>query len=290
MTRWIAVLAAWLGAIGFGQAAPAALVEGVQMPAWLVRGGLLQPLAPGMELRALDSLRTGRDARVLLVLGEGSLLRLGEQTELQIHALPNPSDGKRPFHAVFHVPRGAFRLVMAQVAAPPDRRFEVRMARLAATLRGTDLWGKTTDEGDVICLIEGSAELQRPGASPLNMNDPLTYFTAPKAEPAVSPQIASLARLAAWAQETDLAAPRGALRRGGNWNVLLADAAEQGPALDVYLKARTAGYAASIDAIGKEPKRHYLVRIKEIASESGAQELARRLATELKLPPLQVKR
>jgi hypothetical protein len=47
-------------------AQPAALVDGVQMPAWLERGGKRTPLAPGMELRAGDAIISGSGARVLV--------------------------------------------------------------------------------------------------------------------------------------------------------------------------------------------------------------------------------
>jgi hypothetical protein len=48
--------AAVIGA-GFGR--PVATVEAVQAPAWRDRGGITAPLAPGMELKSGDVLRTG---------------------------------------------------------------------------------------------------------------------------------------------------------------------------------------------------------------------------------------
>ena len=64
----IAVLAALLAAVAQAApkraAAPQAVVEGVQMPAWVerARGGARIPLAPGMELRRR---RRGADRRRL---------------------------------------------------------------------------------------------------------------------------------------------------------------------------------------------------------------------------------
>ena len=45
-------------------AAPDAVVEAVQMPAWVERGGASIPLAPGMALRDRDRVRTGANARI----------------------------------------------------------------------------------------------------------------------------------------------------------------------------------------------------------------------------------
>src|SRR5687767_14260093 len=53
----------------------AAVVDGVQMPAWLERDGKRTPLAPGMELRAGDRVSTGDGSRVLLKLAEGSVVQ-----------------------------------------------------------------------------------------------------------------------------------------------------------------------------------------------------------------------
>jgi hypothetical protein len=66
------------------RAAPSpAVVEAVQMPAWVERGGGRMPLAPGMALQSDDDLRTGADARLLLKLAEGSAVKLGENAQLK---------------------------------------------------------------------------------------------------------------------------------------------------------------------------------------------------------------
>src|SRR5258706_258300 len=78
---------AFLAALAFGGAlahAEPAVVESVQYPAWLERGGNAVPLAPGTQLQAQDRLRTGTDARVQLRLGEGSTVKLGENARFVI--------------------------------------------------------------------------------------------------------------------------------------------------------------------------------------------------------------
>ncbi len=290
MKRWIAVLwVCWLVA-GPAAAAPSAVVDGVQMPAWVERYGLLQPIAPGMELRAQDTVRTGRNARVLLKLAEGSLVRLGENGQLKLASLTEKDDQKSVFRAAFEVLRGAFRFTTDRLAAPRKRDVEVRIASITAGVRGTDLWGKATDERDVVCLIEGSISVAREGSPAISMNDPLTFYVAPKGAPPEAVQAVPLAKLAQWAQETDLTAGHGASQRGGKWKVVLAEASDQAPALEVYLKARRAGFGASIDALGKEPRRRYVVSIGQLADEAGALALAQRLAADLGITPLKVSR
>ena len=66
------------------QAAPDAVVEGVQLPAWFTRDGKRQPLAVGTELRSSDEVATGGNSRLLLRLGDGSVVKLGENGRLQL--------------------------------------------------------------------------------------------------------------------------------------------------------------------------------------------------------------
>src|SRR5258708_18784468 len=65
------------------QAAPAAVVESVQLPAWFTRDGKRQPLATGIELRSNDEIATGVNSRLLLRLGGGSMIKIGENGQLR---------------------------------------------------------------------------------------------------------------------------------------------------------------------------------------------------------------
>ena len=45
------------------QPAPLAMVEAVQMPAWVERGGASYPLVPGMQLKDNDKVKTSAGAK-----------------------------------------------------------------------------------------------------------------------------------------------------------------------------------------------------------------------------------
>ncbi len=85
------------------QAAPDAIVEGLQLPAWITRDGKRQPLAVGTELRSSDEVATGGNSRLLLRLGDGSAVKLGENGRLKLADLvqkrkqaPSVSPPERP--------------------------------------------------------------------------------------------------------------------------------------------------------------------------------------------------
>ena len=95
-------------------AAPAAVVEGVQMPAWVEHDGIRTPLAPGMALVAGDRVSTGAESRLLVRLAEGSRVKLGANATLAITEL-KPNRGGI-FRAALHVLEGAFRFTTEALA------------------------------------------------------------------------------------------------------------------------------------------------------------------------------
>ena len=259
-------------------AAPAAVVEGVQMPAWAERavaGGIRRiPLAPGLELRGGDEVRTGAGSRVYLKLAEGSLVKLGENASLRILELAPDRGGF--FRAALHVLEGAFRFTTDTLARERRRDVSIRVANVTAGIRGTDLWGKSLAERQVVCLIEGKIEVSAEGEAPVAMDQPRQFYRREKGqtEPVgfVEP-----AKLIEWAAETEIADGQGAARQGGKWRVTLASAATQAEALDVYGQLRTAGYAAEIHPAKAGGKRIYHVRISRLPTKADAEALATQL-------------
>src|SRR5262245_45350579 len=91
------------------QAAPAASVEGLQMPAWLKRGENRMPLTLGATLENGDVIETGSAARALLRLAEGSNVKLGASATLELSKLSPPATDEGVFEGVLNVVTGAFR-------------------------------------------------------------------------------------------------------------------------------------------------------------------------------------
>lgn len=251
----------------------AAVVEGVQMPAWVERaGGARTPLAPGMALQAGDQVRTGANSRLLVKLAEGSLVKLGENGTLRIAEINPQREGI--FSAALGVLEGAFRFTTDALARDRKRDVRITVATVTAGIRGTDLWGKS-DRADrqIVCLIEGAIEVAAPGETPVRMDQPRQFYRREqgKTQPLgfVEP-----AQLAEWAKETEIAEGAGAARRGGRFRVTLARADTQDAALAVYDQVRAAGYAAQIFPTMVADKRVYLVRIANLPSKREAEALA----------------
>jgi hypothetical protein len=254
---------------------PDAVVTGVQMPAWLDRDGKSQPLAPGEQLRNGDSIRTGANSRVLLKMGEGSAVRLGENARLKLSNLGKREDNV--FTAALDVAAGAFRFTTDVLAKIRHREVDVKVATITAGIRGTDLWGKAASDKDLVCLLEGHIAVAHGNDAPVEMNDPNTFYVVPKDAAPLPVAPVDAAKIAQWSLETEITSGAGAARNGGKWKVILAVADSQDAALDIYDAVRAGGYAAEIYPIGGKDKRRYQVRISQLPSKAEAQQLANSL-------------
>jgi len=257
-------------------AAPQAVVEAVQMPAWIERGGARVPLAPGTSLQSNDALRTGADARLLVKLADGSSVKLGENAQLQLATIAARRDNV--FVSAMNVLQGAFRFTTDALAKSRRREVSVTVATVTAGIRGTDLWGKAAADRDIVCLIEGRIEVSRQGDPTITMDQPLSFYIAPRGQPAQPVAPVNPEQLKQWATETEIAEGRGAARRGGRWKVVLVSGESENEVLTVYQAVRAAGYAAELQPRRVQGKRTYDVRIASLPSQAEAEALAGRLS------------
>jgi hypothetical protein len=253
---------------------PAAVVEGVQMPAWVEHDGVRTPLAPGMALVAGDQVSTGADSRLLVRLAEGSRVKLGANATLAITEMKPDRGGI--FRAALHVLEGAFRLTTEALAKARRREVSITLNTVTAGIRGTDLWGRSTEQKQIVCLIEGKIEVKPDNEGAITMDRPLEFYQRAQGKSLPVGQV-SPEQLAKWAAETEIEKGAGAAMRGGKWKLTLATARTQGEALVLYGGLRAAGYPVRIYPGMAHGKRVYRVRITQLPSRAEAEALAGRL-------------
>jgi len=258
------------------QAAPDAVVEGIQLPAWVTRDGKRQPLALGTELTNSDEVSTGGSSRLLLRLGDGSVVKLGENGRLQLSDLVQKR--KEGFiAATLKVIEGAFRFTTnAAAKARGSRDITVQFPTVTAGIRGTDIWGKNLGDKEVVVLIEGKIIVTRTGDHPVEMKDPLTYLQAPKTG-AATVEAVPMEQLKAWAAETEISDGAGALRKGGRWKLYLGSYQQQLEALSLYDSLRREGYPVRIQPGQADGGQIYRLRLAGFSSEQEANALGARL-------------
>lgn len=270
------IFALLLSAATLLQAAPDAVVEGIQLPAWVSRDGKRQPLVIGSELRSNDEVATGGNSRLLLRLADGSAVKLGENGRLQLSDVVQRR--KEGFlGATLRVLDGAFRFTTdAAVKARTSRDIVIQFPTITAGIRGTDIWGKNLGDREVVVLIEGKISVTRGGEQPVEMKEPLTYLQAPK-QGAATVEPVPMEQLKLWAAETEIADGQGVLRKDGKWKLYLGSFESQADALALYDSLRNDGYPARIRPQPREGGQLYRVRIAGFPSEREAVALGARL-------------
>lgn len=267
-----ALLALVLARAADAAPAPNVVVEAVQMPAWVERGGARIPLSPGMELKDRDQVRTGAGSRLLFRTADGSSIKLGENASLAFDNLRMRGDNV--FEAALKVAEGAFRFTTDVLARYRGRReITIGIATVTAGIRGTDLWGKSTPDRQVVCLIEGNVEVTPPGESPITMDQRLSFYVRDKGQ---SQPVATVMpdQLMQWGAETETLPGHGVARRGGKWKITVASGRSLDQALDASKNLRDSGYAAEIIPAKVKGKRVYNVVVPNFASKKDAEFVA----------------
>ena len=218
------------------------MVDAVQMPAWLDRGGRVMPLAPGLEVKSGDRLRTGEGARAYLKLPQGSIVKLGESAQFTFQTEPVASI----FTAALDVATGAFRFTTSALQKLRKRNVAIRVGTATIGIRGTDVWGKSDKGSDLVMLIEGHVKVTPAVGEAFELKEPMAEFTAPSGGAAAPIRLATSEAFKARARETEILPGDGATHHGGRWSLRLGSVANEHSALAIYDQARQAGYAARI--------------------------------------------
>jgi hypothetical protein len=250
------------------------MVEAVQMPAWVERGGASHPLVPGMELKDNDLVKTGASSRLLLRTADGSAVKLGEKGSLFLGGMQMRGDNV--FEATMRVAEGAFRFTSGVFAQFRGRReVKISIRTVTAGIRGTDLWGRSAPDREIVCLIEGSVEITHPNDAPFTMDQRLSFYVR---EGDLSRPVATVMpdQLREWAAETETQEGRGVSARGGKWKITASGLTQQ-RAFDLYRDLRNAGYPAEIIPEKAGDRRVYNVRLSNFATKKDAETAANAL-------------
>jgi hypothetical protein len=263
-------------------AAAPATVEAVQSPAWRDRDGFTLPLAVGMQLQSGDVVRTGPGARAYLLLAEGSRVKLGEAAQFSLHS--RSLQPEKFFRGALDILSGPFRFTTGRLKKALPRELTIRVATATIGIRGTDLWGRTDQNGDLVALLEGRIEITRAGQI-TEMAQPMTYYDAPRGQAAtVKPLDPEVFRMLA--RQTEILPGDGAARAMGRWHVRAGSASGEEAALELYDRVRDAGFAARVRPRAAEGGGwRYEVLLPGFASAAEAELAATRLKAATGLKP-----
>jgi len=274
------MLGIWMlvGNIVAALAAPVGMVDAVQFPAWLDRAGLSVPISPDIELQAGDAVRTGAGARLIVKLGEGGLVKLGENTHVVIDRVQSRGSASE---SVLSVVSGVFRLTTGAQSRSSSRDMTINIARNAAiSARDADLWGRSREDGDMVCLIEGQIEIIGNDRKILKLDQPLQSFQSTRTAPPEPRGLLTRQEFDVLAAETEMEFGKGATPKG-NWKVVIAGFATRAEAREAARNLRTNGYPAEVTADNT-------LTVARMDGELAARQLAARLKAGSGFPQVRI--
>ena len=259
---------------------PGGFVESLQMPAWYDRDGETFPLKAGTKIYARDVIRTGKNSRALIRMQEGSIIKLGQETKLNISALAPQEQKNGIFAALLRITRGAFRFTTTKLGKGHRRNIDVKIGTVSVGIRGTDIWGRSAENEDLFALLEGKVTVQRDGEEKFIMQDKLSYILAPKNQPTTAVAPIDLNKLDGWADETEMQQGQGIVTADGEWAVNMMSLQNSEAAAQLQQKLNDAGYATDIQQTQIDKTTWLRVRIEGFSTRDDASSLASRMTNQ----------
>ncbi len=165
MTRFLPVLLLMI--LAFAMAPPAAAQDDARQAVGTViaveglagtgSGEDAAALEAGQNVYLNDTIETGPDSKLLILLNDDAELTLGENARLIVDeyvldaAVPDNSKGR------LSVLRGAFLFASGLMGQTPSPDIEIETAYGSIGIRGTTVWGGTIDDVYSVFVPEGSA-------------------------------------------------------------------------------------------------------------------------------------
>lgn len=227
------------------------VVHAVQAPAWIERAGGIVPLRAGSALLAGDVIRTGPGGRVQVDLPEGSRVKLGEEVQFRADSFAERADAEGGFfEAAFDVLKGAFRFTTGLAGQERRRDVRFRVGTVTAGIRGTDIWGKSAEDGtDLVLLIEGQAELNVPDHAAMMMAQPLHgVMMMPSGEMQMIEGLPAN-MLQDYARETEMNNDRGMMMHNGDWQLVVMSLRDRALAQGIAERMVASGYPVRVDSV-----------------------------------------
>ena len=252
----------------------AAQVDGLQMPAWVEHAGERQPVRAGMALAESDIVETGKGGRLIIQLADGSFVKLGEEARLALVSLREDDTPQGVLTGLLDVVKGAFRYTAGTLGRMVRRDIQVNIASTTLGIRGTDVWGRSKEGESTVCLIEGKITLNHPARGEFTMDQPLSFFVAPRdGEPQpvgpVDPE-----KLKQWAAETELDLGRGVILPGGGWIVQLGSHQSEATARKIEKRLLDAGVPVEFTSVQLKDRTFHRLRVSGFDSQQDAKYFA----------------
>lgn len=250
-------------------------VKAVQYPAWVEKDAQKIPLTPGMSLKPQEVVASGKQARVLLTLPDGSEIKLGETSRFKASSLQAKAGaGTNNMEASLQLLTGSFRFATTTLAKlSGQRKVDVQLASATIGLRGTDYWAMVDAEHEAVCLFEGKVEVAHPEQGLIPLDQPTAFWVRYFSKPPQAPGNATAEELKKFLGWVEMQPGNGVAVEKGRWRVVVAAESAAAEAQAINGRLREQGYpSALVKSYGLNE-----VRISDLATRADAESLLKRL-------------
>lgn len=166
-----ALLAAGLFLTATGAIAADLVALRVTAPATLLRAGSSATLAANQAVTAGDVVSAGARGKVALQLGGSGLMTLSSLGDVQVFDA-RVGNAKQPAIAKLKLLAGAMRIDSRAIKGKPTQDVRLNVGSLKTRLLNADAWAANTAEGDTVCLMTGSINVQTSGQADERLDQP----------------------------------------------------------------------------------------------------------------------
>jgi hypothetical protein len=239
----------------------------------------------GLGLRVGARLTPGAGGRLHISLADSSMVKLGSDARLELPRLESQPDDGGLLRGALQVAKGAFRFTTRALGVLKRREIEVAIGpTITAGIRGTDIWGKSDVERQLLCLIEGRIEVSSPEQAAQTMDQPRTYYLVAQGQAPQPVAPVPAGELEKWAAQTELDPGTATLNIEGTFMLGLESHREADAAQAALLRLDAEGYAAEVVRINLAGVTWYRVVISGFATAAEAEHFGRTARRALKLP------
>lgn len=223
-----------------------AYVSALQPPAWLEEHGQRTALAASSAIIPGHVYSTGKEGRLQIVMADGSIVKLGENSQFELPRLQLLQSGNdNVLKGAFKISRGVFRYSAQGSPFVRKRQLDIYLGpALTVGIGNPDFLGQSDDAQDSLCLLRGKINIRNLQQPVLPVEQANSVYVAPRGQTASEVTPASAEQLKAWMAKTELDETRPSLQSNGAYSVLVAVYLDEPHARAIVSDINQKGYPA----------------------------------------------
>lgn len=266
---------------------PYAYVSALQPPAWVETNGQRTALTASSPILPGNSYSTGKGGRLQIAMADGSIVKLGENSQLGFPRLQLLQRGKDSvLNGALKISKGTFRYTVQASRFVQKRELDLYLGpSLSIGIGNPDLWGQSNEAQDAICLLRGKVKLRdlKSAASQQLLEQANSAYIAPHGQTDGPVIVASPEQIKTWLSQTELDDSRPSLQSNGAYSVLVAVYLDESHARGILADINQKGYPAIFRAEKRDGTPVFKVLIEGLSNARTAVAYAEELKKPLYL-------